>query len=185
MSDPTVGKSGRRTVRLASSVFAPLLLGAVSLDPGGAPAIGAVVTEVQSEGGDGQADMVMPLNDRPTINTERVVLRWLDKSTARVDQIDVPVGQSVSLGGINVLVRACRRTAPDQAPEDAAFLEISETRPGEAPQRIFQGWMFASSPSLSALEHPVYDVWVLDCADRFASEADSADSDAENSSESQ
>jgi hypothetical protein len=184
MPDPTVCRSGRRTVRLASSVFAPLLLGAVSLEPGGAPAIGAVLTEVQS-GTEGQADMVMPMNDRPTINTERVVLRWLDKSTARVDQIDVPVGQSVSLGGIDVLVRACRRTAPDQAPEDAAFLEISESRPGEAPQKIFQGWMFASSPSLSALEHPVYDVWVLDCADRFDSEADSADSEAENSSASQ
>jgi len=123
--------------------------------------------------------------DRPTIDSDRVVLRWLDKSTARVDQIAVPVGERVTLEGVEVLVRACRRTAPDQAPEDAAFLEISENRPGEAPRKIFQGWMFASSPSLSALEHPVYDVWVLECADASGGGADSAASADETASGSQ
>jgi hypothetical protein len=106
----------------------------------------------------------------PRVEADTVVLRWLDKSTARVDQVTAPVGATIALGGLDVTVRACRRTTPEQAPEDAAFLEVNEHRAGEAPRKIFQGWMFASSPSLSALEHPVYDVWVLECADAVPSE---------------
>jgi hypothetical protein len=113
--------------------------------------------------------------DTPSIDSEEVVLRWLDKSTARVDQVTVAVGETVALGGLTVAVRACRRTAPDQQPEHAAFLEIrEETDPPDA-EALFRGWMFASSPSLSAMEHPVYDVWVLECAD--ASEDMGGDAD--------
>ena len=56
--------------------------------------------------------------------------------------------------------RACRKTPPEEAPESASFLEIDDDVGNE---RVFSGWMFASSPGVSALEHPVYDVWVLDC----------------------
>ena len=52
---------------------------------------------------------------------------------------------------------------PEEPPESAVFLEIVEIRPDEDPAPLFTGWMFASSPALSALEHPVYDVWVLEC----------------------
>ena len=55
------------------------------------------------------------------------------------------------------------RTPPQEAPESAAFLEIDEAKQGEEPVALFTGWMFASSPGLNALEHPVYDVWVLEC----------------------
>ncbi|MBB4287028.1 DUF2155 domain-containing protein [Roseospira goensis] len=122
-----------------------------------------------------------PLDDRPRIESEQAVLRWLDKSTARVDRITVPVEGTVTLGALDVTVRACRRTAPDQPPEHAAFLEVRETHPGEAPRKIFQGWMFASSPSLSALEHPVYDVWVLECVDAAPDSPASSDSTAAGS----
>ena len=61
-------------------------------------------------------------------------------------------------------MRDCEKNPPEETPESAAFLEIDEVRPGEAQRRaVFSGWMFASSPALSALEHPVYDVNVLDC----------------------
>ena len=91
------------------------------------------------------------------------VLRTLDKVTARVNTIEVPVGSSTELGALQVTVRACDKRPPEEPPESAAYVEIREIRPGEPPAKVFAGWMFASSPALSALEHPVYDVWVTDC----------------------
>jgi len=90
-------------------------------------------------------------------------LQGLDKTTARVSQFDAPVGQEVHFGTLSILVRTCRRNPPEEPPENAAFLEIFESRPGEAKEKLFGGWMFSSSPALSALEHPVYDVNLLDC----------------------
>lgn len=93
-----------------------------------------------------------------------VVLRGLDKITARITTFDVAAGQDVSFGTLRIIARACRKRPPEEPPEVAAFLEIEENRPGDAiPKLLFSGWMFASSPALSALEHPVYDVWVIDC----------------------
>ncbi len=90
-------------------------------------------------------------------------LQTLDKITGRVSTIDVAVGEPARIGTLTVLVRVCRKRPPEEPPESAAFLEISEKR-GDAPaQRLFAGWMFASSPAISALEHPVYDVWMIDC----------------------
>lgn len=90
-------------------------------------------------------------------------LQGLDKTTARVSQFDAPVGREVAFGTLSILVRVCRRNPPEEPPENAAFLEIFESRPGEAREKLFSGWMFSSSPALSALEHPVYDVNLLDC----------------------
>lgn len=94
---------------------------------------------------------------------ENVVLRAMDKITARVSTVTVPVGDTVVFGSLQITARACDKRPPEETPEASAFLEIVEERPGEAPQQRFNGWMFASSPALSALEHPVYDIWVLDC----------------------
>jgi hypothetical protein len=95
------------------------------------------------------------------------VLQGLDKITARISKLEAPVGKSVRFGTLTINVRACRKRPPEEPPESAAFLQIDERRPGDAQtQRIFSGWMFASSPALAALEHPVYDVGVLDCVER-------------------
>ena len=91
------------------------------------------------------------------------VVQGLDKITARVSRFDVPVGKPVSFGTLLVLVRDCEKSAPEDRPENAASVEIYENRPGEAKERLFGGWMFSSSPALSALEHPVYDVTLLEC----------------------
>jgi hypothetical protein len=91
------------------------------------------------------------------------VLQGLDKVTARVVTLNVPVGQTVSFGSLRIIARTCRKASPVEPPESAAFLEIQEARPDEAVESLFSGWMFASSPALSAVEHPVYDVWVIDC----------------------
>lgn len=92
------------------------------------------------------------------------VLQGIDKTTARVSKFEAPVDKPVRFGTLTVTVRDCRKRPPEEPPESAAFLEIQDKRPGDAePRKLFSGWMFASSPALSALEHPVYDVGVLDC----------------------
>ncbi len=98
------------------------------------------------------------------------VLQGLDKTTARVSRFDAPVGQAVRFGRLVITVRACVKHPPEEEPESAAFLQIDELRVTDGgapstPQRVFSGWMFASSPALSALENPIYDVGVLDCKD--------------------
>ncbi|TVR99860.1 MAG: DUF2155 domain-containing protein [Rhodospirillales bacterium] len=99
------------------------------------------------------------------------VLRTLDKVTARVGTIEAPVGKAVVFGSLDVLVRTCDRRPPEEPPESAAFLEIEEHLPGEPPALVFRGWMFASSPAVSAMDHPVYDIWVLDCVSTSSSAA--------------
>jgi hypothetical protein len=91
------------------------------------------------------------------------VLQGLDKITARVSRFEAPVGQEVRFGTLSLVVRDCQKSAPEDRPENAAFIQIYQNRPGEQRQRLFSGWMFSSSPALSALEHPVYDVNLLEC----------------------
>lgn len=103
------------------------------------------------------------INTATAIPGDNVVLRAMDKITARVSTITVPVGGTVSFGSLKITAKACDKHPPEETPEASAFLDVVEEKPGEAPQPRFDGWMFASSPALSALEHPVYDLWVLDC----------------------
>lgn len=95
------------------------------------------------------------------------VLQGLDKTTARISRFDAPVGRAVRFGTLVITVRACIKHPPEEEPESAAFLQIDEVRQGErnsvVSQQVFSGWMFASSPALSALENPIYDIGVLDC----------------------
>ena len=107
----------------------------------------------------------------PSIERSVVVLQGLDKVTARVSVLEVPVGREQIFGTLAITPRACLETPPTEPPESAAFLEIALTdRDAGAGEEEgggegFIGWMFASSPALSALEHPVYDVWVIGCGD--------------------
>jgi hypothetical protein len=69
----------------------------------------------------------------------------------------------VQFGTLSIIVRDCEQSPPEDPPENAAFIQIYETPPGEDTKRLFSGWMFSSSPALSGLEHPVYDVTLLGC----------------------
>lgn len=91
------------------------------------------------------------------------MLRGLDKITARITTFDAPIGTPVRFGALEIVARDCHKRPPEEPPEVSVFLEVSEVKEGEAPAQLFTGWMFASSPALSALEHPVYDVWAIDC----------------------
>ncbi len=96
---------------------------------------------------------------------EVAVLQGLDKITARISTFEVPVNESARFGSLEIVVRRCHKTPPEEPPESTVFLEIVDVRPDSPSVRLFTGWMFASSPAVSALEHPVYDVWVIDCLD--------------------
>ena len=111
----------------------------------------------------------------------QATLRALDKITGRSTDIVVKVGEPVVYGSLRVELKTCYQAPPEEVPESAAFLRIASTQPvavetmeaavaakdvapAEADSPIlFSGWMYASSPGLNALEHPVYDVWVIRC----------------------
>ena len=101
----------------------------------------------------------------PSIERPAVKLQALDKVTARVSLVTVNIDQEATFGTLAIMPRACLETPPTEPPEAAAFLEIRATdREETEEQTAFMGWMFASNPAISALEHPVYDVWVVECA---------------------
>jgi hypothetical protein len=87
----------------------------------------------------------------------------LDKITGRIINFDVSIGETVQFGALQVTPRACYTRPPTETPNTDAFVEVDEvTLQGEV-KRIFTGWMFASSPGLHGVEHPIYDVWLSDC----------------------
>jgi hypothetical protein len=98
-----------------------------------------------------------------SLDSRAAVLQGLDKVTARVSRIEAPIGQTVEFGRLRITARACRKRPPEEPPESAAYLEIDDVHPDGQVKRVYAGWMFASSPAVAAMEHPVYDVWVIDC----------------------
>ena len=90
-------------------------------------------------------------------------LQGLDKVTARTQRFFAPVGQTTRFGTLEVTVGDCLVNTPDAPPESVAYLTIVDHKPGQSEEKLFAGWMFASTPSLSALDHGVYDVRVLAC----------------------
>lgn len=96
---------------------------------------------------------------------DKAKLQALNKITARAYPLEAEVGKPVKFGNLTITLKRCWKAPQDQEPESKALLDVWEQVPGEEKKEIFYGWMFASSPSLSAMEHPVYDVRVLECED--------------------
>ncbi|HVX92431.1 MAG TPA: DUF2155 domain-containing protein [Xanthobacteraceae bacterium] len=91
------------------------------------------------------------------------VFSGLDKITGRIISFDVALNETVQFGALQVTPRACYSRPPTEPARTDAFVEVDEvTLQGEI-KRIFEGWMFAASPGLHAVEHPIYDVWLTDC----------------------
>lgn len=90
-------------------------------------------------------------------------LQALDKVNARVSTLRVPVGQPATFGTLTLTVRACHARPPDEVPDAAAWLEIADSRPPANGAAVFRGWMFANAPGVNMLQHPVYDIRVLEC----------------------
>lgn len=97
------------------------------------------------------------------VDAKSVELRGLNKVTARVSTIKGALTDQLSFGNLIITVKSCWSAPAGERPEHAALLHIVENRPGEGQKNVFSGWMFASSPALSALEHPVYDISLIAC----------------------
>jgi hypothetical protein len=109
-------------------------------------------------------DTVVTETPTEKIPNNRAVFSGLDKITGRIISFDAGIGETVQFGALQVTARACYTRPPTEATNTDAFVEVEEvTLQGEV-KRIFTGWMFASSPGLHAVEHPIYDVWLTDCS---------------------
>ena len=109
-------------------------------------------------------DTVVTVTPTEKIENGRAVFAGLDKITGRTITFDTAIGETVQFGALQVTARACYTRPPTEPTNTDAFVEVDEvTLQGEI-KRIFTGWMFASSPGLHAVEHPIYDVWLTDCA---------------------
>jgi hypothetical protein len=90
-------------------------------------------------------------------------IQALDKVTARVTTLTATVGQPLRFGTLTILLRACYARPPDEVPDAAAWMEVTDSlSPAGAPP-VFRGWMFAEAPAVNMLEHPVYDLRILSC----------------------
>ncbi|HEX4635597.1 MAG TPA: DUF2155 domain-containing protein [Rhizomicrobium sp.] len=98
-----------------------------------------------------------------------LTMRGLDKITGRPTSIAAPIGKPVHFATLTITARYCYSTPPSETPETTAFVQVEDHRPDQPGRRVFSGWMYASSPGLNALEHPLYDVWVISCNNAPAS----------------
>jgi hypothetical protein len=98
------------------------------------------------------------------IENQVAVFAALDKVTAKISRLEVPLNQTAQFGALKVTPRVCYSRAPTEPPKTTTFVEVDETQLDGKEKRIFAGWMFADSPGLNAVEHPVFDVWLTDCA---------------------
>jgi hypothetical protein len=99
---------------------------------------------------------------------ETAVVRGLDKITGHARDYSLPIGRPARIGSLEVIARACQKSAPEDTPEVTIFVDVYDHPPAAenaeaARVDVFHGWLFASSPGLSAIEHPYYDLWAVDC----------------------
>jgi hypothetical protein len=97
------------------------------------------------------------------LENQVAVFSALDKVTATIKKLEVPLGQTVEFGALKVTPRVCYSRPPTEAPKTTSFVEVDEIQLDGQQKRIFSGWMFAESPALNAVEHPVFDVWLKGC----------------------
>src|SRR6516165_5330295 len=112
----------------------------------------AAVTSITS--GEARADK---------IQNPIAVFAALDKVTGRISHLEIPINQTVQFGALKVTPRVCYTRPPTEPPDTASFIEVDEIKLNGEVERIFTGWMFAESPGLHAVEHPVFDVWLTSC----------------------
>ncbi|HZL30151.1 MAG TPA: DUF2155 domain-containing protein [Pseudolabrys sp.] len=97
------------------------------------------------------------------IGNPTAVFSGLDKITGRIISFDVAINETVQFGALQVTPRVCYSRPPTETPNTDAFVEVDEVTLSGEIKRIFSGWMFAASPGLHAIEHPIYDVWLTEC----------------------
>jgi len=89
----------------------------------------------------------------------------LNKVSGKVSKLIIEDDGEIFFGSLKIIAHTCTKSPPEDPPENKAFLEVWDIKYDRENKKIFSGWMFSSSPSISALEHAVYDVWIIDCKD--------------------
>jgi hypothetical protein len=150
---------------------APIEAGAPPQSPQTAAPRPGSITPVppSSEGGNSPTEAALPPDETVVappaqrISNPTAVFAGLDKITGRITSFDVKIGETVQFGALQVTPRVCYSRPPTESARTDAFLQVDEvTLQGEV-RRIFTGWMFAASPGLHAVEHPIYDIWLTEC----------------------
>ena len=114
------------------------------------------------------------------IRNGTAVFAGLDKITGRIVAFEAGMGETVQFGSLKVTSRACFTRPATEAPQTDTFVEVDEVSAGKADKRIFSGWMYAASPGLHGIEHPIYDIWLKDCkvpGETIAEAAQTADAE--------
>ncbi|MDZ4842851.1 MAG: DUF2155 domain-containing protein, partial [Hyphomicrobium aestuarii] len=96
------------------------------------------------------------------IDNKVAVFAALDKVTARISKLEVPLNETVKFGSLQLTPKVCFSRPATEQPKTTTFVEINETLLSGEDKRLFSGWMFAESPGLNALEHPVFDLWLTE-----------------------
>lgn len=97
------------------------------------------------------------------IDNPTAIFSGLDKITGRIFPFEVAIGETVQFGALQVTPRACHTRPPTEPQNTTGFIEVDEITLDSKVRKIFSGWMFAASPGLNAVEHAIYDVWLVDC----------------------
>jgi hypothetical protein len=97
------------------------------------------------------------------ISNPIAVFNGLDKITGRIISFEVAINETVQFGALQITPRVCYSRPPTDAPQTDTFAQIDEIDELKQIKRIFSGWMFADSPGLHGVEHPIYDIWLTDC----------------------
>jgi hypothetical protein len=142
-------KLGVRWLPLGALILAPALVHGVLAAPASVPPASAAPAPNDAAAPDGAPPVL--------------IMRGLDKITGRPSDIVAPIGKPVQFATLTITARYCYSTPPSETPETAAFVQIEDHRPDKPPKQVFSGWMYASSPGLNGMEHPLYDVWVISC----------------------
>jgi len=98
-----------------------------------------------------------------TISNPIAAFSGLDKITGRITNFDVYMDETVQFGALQITPRVCYTRPPTETQRTSVFLEVDQVSLKGGSERIFTGWMFADSPALNAIDHPVYDIWLVDC----------------------
>ncbi len=107
--------------------------------------------------------MGLPALAATTIANPIAQFAGLDKITGRLTKFDVYLNETVQYGALQVTPRACYTRPLTETPRTSVFVEVDQVSLRGAATRIFTGWMFAESPALNAIDHPVYDLWLVSC----------------------
>ena len=110
-----------------------------------------------------QLFIAVPMAEAKPIKNKIAVFAALNKITARISHLEIPLNSEVEFGALTIIPRACNTRPPTEPPSTTSFIEVQETKLDGSKRRLFTGWVFAENPGVHAVEHPVFDVWLTSC----------------------